>query len=121
MKWACTVKEKDFEAFWIGIKRVEVRRRLPKIAVGDDLFICNKDKVIRCEVSDVMTMDKSEAWYIYSCLLCIEKPKYYKYLIGVDDVSLVWVKVIEKVTGNNLAKFRSAVGKNPQWFSKVNF
>lgn len=121
MDWACTVKEKYFEAFWVGRKRIEVRRRLPKIAVGDVLFICSKDEVVRCEVSDILTMDKSEAWDIYACLLCIEKPKYYGYLIGVDNVCLVWVKVIEKVTGDDLAKFRSAVGRNPQWFSKVKF
>ncbi|MBQ2122753.1 MAG: hypothetical protein II200_02025 [Bacteroidaceae bacterium] len=121
MEWACTVKEEYFEAFLVGRKRIEVRRRLPKIAVGDVLFICGKNEIMRCEVSDILTMDKGETWNIYACLLCIEKQKYYEYLLGVDDVSLVWVKVIEKVTGDELAKFRSAVGKNPQWFSKVKY
>ncbi len=121
MYWACTVKRKYFDAIKDSRKRIEVRRRLPKIAMGDDLFICSKDEVIRCRVSDILTMDKSEAWYLYACLFCIEEQKYYEYLLGVDDVSLVWVKVIEKVMGDDLAKFRSAVGRNPQWFSKVNF
>lgn len=121
MEWACTVKEKYFEAFWVGRKRIEIRKRLPKITVGDVLFICSKNEVMRCEVSDILTMDKNEAWYIYACLLCIEAQKYYEYLQGVDDVNLVWVKVVEMVTGDDLVKFRSAVGRNPQWFSKVKF
>ena len=119
MKWACTVKREYFDAIRDGRKRFEVRKKVPKIAVGDILFVCCKDEVIKCRVESVREMDKREAWYLFACSLCIDECLYYNYLIGYENVYLVGLRKIREVADKELIRFRSSVRRNPQWFCKV--
>lgn len=121
MEWACTVKRKYFDAIKDGRKRFEVRKRLPKIVVGDILFVCCSDEVIKCRVISVEKRDKREAWYLFACRMCVDEMAYNNYLEGREDVCLIGLRMMRVVAGEELARFRSAVERNPQWFSKVKF
>lgn len=121
MEWACTVKRKYFDAIKDGRKGYEVRKRVPKINLGDVIFICCKNEVLRCRVAGVLTLEKERAWFLYAHKMCIEKKLFDKYLLNIENVSLIKLHVLKVVVGDELAEFRSVVGKNPQWFCKVKF
>lgn len=121
MNWACTVKRKYFDAIKDGRKKYEVRKRVPDIRKGDILFVCCKDEVVKCEVSSTLNLGVQRAWYLYACRMCVDERKYYEYLRQSDEVNLIGLRLIGKVTDKELMRFRSAVSRNPQWFCKVNF
>lgn len=121
MEWACTVKRKYFDAIKDGRKKYEVRKRVPYLNEGDLLFICCGDKVVVCVVVFLLKVDKVKAWHLYKYEMCIDWPEYMDYLEGIDGVNLIRLRVMGSVVGEELKRFRSAVVRNPQWFSKVKY
>lgn len=121
MEWACTVKRKYFDAIKGGRKKFEVRRRVPCLKKGDLLFICCGDEVVVCVVVFLLKVNWVKAWHLYRNEMCIDLPAYMDYLEGIDGVNLIRLRVMGSVVGEELTKFRSAVGRNPQWFSKVKY
>ena len=121
MEWACTVNRKYFDAIKGGRKEYVVRKRVPCLKEGDILFICCEDEVIKCEVESLLKMDKKKAWLLYKYEMCIDWIAYMNYVREIDEVNLVGLRVKGSVVGEELKRFRYAVVRNPQWFSKVKF
>lgn len=122
MDWIITIKEEYIYKILNGIKKYEVRTRIPKeLEVGDRIFVCKPKMsgkiVARFDVSGVYKYGKFGAWELKSWYLGIKKEEYFKY---VHDKSVVYLIGIENARSIEKPLFVKDFGmeKAPQWFAK---
>ncbi|MDO4460647.1 MAG: ASCH domain-containing protein [Clostridia bacterium] len=71
-----------------GIKRIELRKRIPALSQGDIVILYESSPIQRitayCVIDSVVALSPAEMWSTYSCVLGISKKDYDSYFLSAS-------------------------------------
>lgn len=106
----------------LDVKRFEVRTRIPKLRIGDEIFFYTTKPVGKVEgkfiVADIFEGNPMDLWNRYGRLTCIKRDDYLRYVEGHTKVYFIQIgDVFTKTLRLPLSDY--GLKRAPQWFIKI--
>lgn len=120
-----SVQSRFINSMLAGTKRVELRRRAPRIGAGTRIWIYDKAPVAAVRavaiLATVETMPPKILWGRYETTLGLSSDEYYKYVAGCDQATALSLKHVSPIRPVSLEQMRrlSRTFHPPQFYLRM--